>query len=198
MYIAARVYFFFCCHIFLNFGVTEFTLMRMLEMPISFSGLFSCSGKLFSPPFEHLYFLFSSCLIKFGVRIFRVFILQTYPFFSLSLFLVETFSFQNQSFSVYVSSLLLAFFTFTIAKRKPRVFSLVIVGHRIRMRMCVYMCMFVFLSRWCHSLRIFVYVFDFTDCVVLVHCINVSHRVSRISVALSSFFIFMLNQNCVR
>lgn len=85
VYIVARVYFFFCCHIFLNFGVTKFTLMRLLEMPISFSGLFSCFGKLFSPPLEHLYFLFSSCLIKFGVRIFRVFILQTYPFFSLSL-----------------------------------------------------------------------------------------------------------------
>lgn len=61
-------------------AITEFTVMRMLKMPISFGGLFSCFTKLFSHPLQHLYFLFSSCLIKFGVRIFRVFILQTYPF----------------------------------------------------------------------------------------------------------------------
>lgn len=114
------MYSFFCCHfstilceqLCVIFGCLWCSnrILRYCQcskFEFRFEGCFFCSCyKTFSP--HILYFLFSSCLIKFGVRIFRVFYftnLSFFPYFS-----VETFLFQNQSFSVYVSSLLLDFF----------------------------------------------------------------------------------------
>lgn len=83
VYIGARV----CCHIFLNFGVTEFTLMRMLEMPISFRATFFPAVRNFFLPLSLssiCTFCFPAVWLNLACVFFVLLFYKLIPFSSLS------------------------------------------------------------------------------------------------------------------
>lgn len=134
-------------------------------------------------------FCFTNCLIKFGVRTFHVFTLQTYPGYS---FFSALLSFKLSHFSIIPLRCRLFcwrrwffFSVFLKTEYDPLLLLLLLFFFLFHIQLIEIECMFVFLSR-CVISKEFPFTFTiFTDCRLFDFLfLSDSHR--------------MLNQNCMR